>query len=122
MKRFASHRAIVSAGVFTFVLTLLFSVGLRNLRAVENPKGDAAALYKSKCAMCHGSDGSGNTTIGKAIKVVDLRSPEVQKQSNTKLAEIISSGKQKMPAFGNSLTKAQIDGLVAFIRDLAKKK
>ena len=122
MNRLVVPRAAVSAAVFTFVLTLSFSVGYRSLRAAETPKGHGSALFESKCVMCHGTDGSGNTPIGKAMKVLDLRSHEVQKQSNAQLAAIISHGKEKMPAFGNSLTKTQINELVAFIHGLAKKK
>ena len=39
---------------------------------------DAGTLYKSKCAACHGPDGSGNTAIGKAVGAKDLRSAEAQ--------------------------------------------
>ena len=72
--------------------------------------------------MCHGPDGSGNTPIGKATGITDLRSAQVQKLSNSQLSAIISNGKGKIPAFGSSLSKPQIDELVAFIRSLAKKK
>ena len=54
--------------------------------------------------------------------IADLRSAQVQKLSNPRLSAIISKGKGKMPAFGGSLSKAQINDLVAFIRSLAKKK
>ena len=32
----------------------------------------AAEIYKSKCASCHGADGSGQTTVGKAMKDIDV--------------------------------------------------
>ncbi|HUJ40982.1 MAG TPA: cytochrome c [Candidatus Acidoferrales bacterium] len=83
---------------------------------------DAAGLYKSKCAMCHGPDGSGNTPTGKAMKVTDLRSEEVQKKSDAQLIEITTNGKAKMPAFKGKLTEPQIKELVGYIRELAKKK
>ena len=40
---------------------------------------DGAAIFKTKCAPCHGADGSGQTPVGKNLKVKDLRSAEVQK-------------------------------------------
>jgi cytochrome c6 len=84
---------------------------------------DAASLYKTKCAACHGPDGSGGTATGKAMGVPDLRSDEVQKQTDAELTEIINSGKgKKMPAYKGKLTDDQIKQLVAYIRDLAKKK
>ncbi len=87
-------------------------------------KGQSASenLYKSKCAMCHAADGSGNTTAGKKLGVRDLRSPEVQKQTDAQLTEVTVKGKNKMPAYKKKLTEVQIKQLVAYIRELAKKK
>ena len=47
---------------------------------------DAAATYKSKCASCHGANGSGQTAAGKAMKLKDLRSAEVQAMLPWKIA------------------------------------
>jgi cytochrome c6 len=80
----------------------------------------AADTYKSKCATCHGPDGKGETTIGKAMKVRDLTSADVQKQTDTELQKVISDGKGKMPAYKAKLSVADISSLVAFIRGLAK--
>jgi cytochrome c6 len=81
---------------------------------------DAAAVYKTKCAACHGPDGKGETSIGKAGKIRDLGSPEVQKQRDEDLKEIIANGKNKMPAYGKSLKPEQISALAAFVRSFAK--
>lgn len=80
----------------------------------------AADIYKSKCASCHGPDGKGTTTIGKSMKVRDLSSADVQKQSDADLQKIISDGKGKMPAYKAKLSVADVSSLVAFIRGLAK--
>jgi mono/diheme cytochrome c family protein len=82
---------------------------------------DAAALFKSKCALCHGEDGSGNTPTGKALKAKDLRSDEVQKKSDADLTEVITKGRNKMPPFGQKLKPEQIQQLVGYIRQLGKK-
>ena len=50
---------------------------------------DAAADYKAKCATCHGPDGKGDTAMGKTMKVKDLGSAEVQKQSDADVATIM---------------------------------
>src|SRR4029077_20773887 len=63
-------------------------------------QSDSAALFKSKCARCHGEDGSGATPTGRALKAKDLRSDEVQKNSDAELTEVITKGRNKMPAFG----------------------
>src|SRR5208282_2813906 len=69
----------------------------------------------AKCAMCHGQDGSGSL-VGQSISVPDLRSPVAQKLSDAQLARIISDGKGRMPSFKNSLSEAQIRGLVTYVR------
>lgn len=79
---------------------------------------DAAAIYKGKCAMCHGPDGAGQTPTGKTMKVRDLRSADVQKMSDADLTKIISDGKGKMPAYKAKLSAADVAALVGFIRKL----
>lgn len=79
---------------------------------------DAKAIYASKCAMCHAPDGKGQTAIGKNLKVRDLSSPEVQKQTDAELAAVIGKGKAKMPAFTGKLNDGEIAGVVKFIRTL----
>ena len=84
---------------------------------------DAGALFKSKCAVCHAPDGSGSGAMGKQLGVTDLRADEVQKQTDAQLNDSISNGVgKKMPAYKGKLTDDQIKGLVAYIRELAKKK
>lgn len=82
---------------------------------------DAASLFKSKCAMCHGPDGAGKTKMGVTLKIPALFSADVQKKSDGDLQTVITKGKDKMPAYEAKLSKEQIAGLVAYIRDLAKK-
>ena len=81
---------------------------------------DAAADYKAKCATCHGPDGKGDTAMGKTMKVKDLGSAEVQKQSDADITTIIEKGKKPMPGYEGKLTKEQIDGLVKYVRSLKK--
>lgn len=81
---------------------------------------DGAALYKTKCATCHAADGSGDTPAGKSMKVRDLRSADVQKQTDVELTKVIAGGKGKMPPYGKSLSTADIEALIAHIRTLKK--
>lgn len=83
---------------------------------------DGAALYKAKCAMCHGQDGAGKTPMGQKLNIKDLRSPEVQKQSDAELAKSISTGKGKMPGFDNKISPDDIRALVSYIRSFAAQK
>jgi mono/diheme cytochrome c family protein len=79
------------------------------------------ALFKGKCGMCHGPDGTGKTMMGEKLKIPDLQSADVQKKTDEDLKATIIKGKNKMPAYETKLSKEQIDKLVAHIRDLAKK-
>jgi len=72
--------------------------------------------------MCHGADGSGGTPMGKKMKLRDLRSAEVQKQSDAQLAETITKGSKGTPGFGKTLKETQVQEIVAYLRGLAKTK
>jgi len=110
----------------TLILLVLF-VGL-TLFVVSivqaNPVPDSAAssaTFRTKCAMCHGQDGSGSE-VGKSMNVPDLRSAVVQKLPDAGLAQVIVNGKGGMPSFKNSLSEQQIHALVTHIRSLHQKK
>ncbi len=75
----------------------------------------AADLYKSKCAMCHGADGSKSMMGAKPLSGAD-----VQGMSDADLNAAITNGKGKMPAYKGKLTDAQITELVSYIRTLKK--
>ncbi len=100
------------------VLILLSSVFLVRAYAADNP---AASLFTAKCAMCHGADAHGKTAMGAKFNIKDLVSPEVQKQSDAQLTQLIAKGKDKMPAYDGKLTKEEISQLTAYLRSLAKK-
>jgi len=99
----------------------LIAAAIFLLAASASAQDAAAALYKSKCAACHGADGKGDTAIGKSQKLRDLGSDEVQKQTDAQLTDITANGKGKMPAYKGKLTDGQIKQLVAFMRSLKKK-
>jgi cytochrome c6 len=123
MTRDNAERHVVLAST---ILLMLF-VGLTFFVATiarANPGPDSAAssaTFKTKCAMCHGQDGGGSD-VGKSLHVPDLRSPAVQKLSDSELTQVISNGKGGMPSFKDSLKEDQIHGLVAHVRSLRAKK
>lgn len=80
---------------------------------------DGAVIYKANCAICHGADGSGQTPAGKAMKVRDLRAPDVQKKSDAELMRTIADGNGKMPAYKAKLGSDEIQALVTLIRRFA---
>lgn len=82
---------------------------------------DGAAVYKAKCASCHGIDGKGQTPMGKKMNLRDLGSSDVQKQTDKELYDWTAVGKGKMPGYKDKLTDAEIKALVAHMRGFAKK-
>jgi cytochrome c6 len=115
------HHVVAS----TILLVLFAGLTLLVVSIVQaNPGPDSAvssAMFRTKCAMCHGQDGSGSE-VGKSMNVPDLRSAVVQKLPDAQLAQIISDGKRGMPAFKNALSEDQVHALVAHIRSLRGKK
>ena len=92
------------------------------MASVTQAEMDPTKIYKANCDLCHGADGSGDTGPGKAFHAKDLRSDEVQKQSDAALSEVITKGRGKMPAFGAKIKPDEVTKLVAYIRALPNKK
>jgi mono/diheme cytochrome c family protein len=101
-----------------FAVVFICLLGAASRSAAQD---SGEAIFKGKCAMCHGPDGSGKTVMGEKLKVADLRSPEVQKKTDAELTTVIIKGKGKMPANEGKLTKEQVAAVLAFTRDLGKK-
>jgi len=85
---------------------------------IAQQTGDAT--YKAKCAMCHGADGTGNTPIGKNMKIRSFKSPEDIKATDAVLAKQTKEGVGKMQGYAGKLTDAQIQDVVTYIRTLQK--
>lgn len=90
--------------------------------AGAHAQSDAAKVFKTTCSLCHADDGSGSSATGKAMKAKDLRSDEVQQQTDAALVEVITKGRGKMPAFGTKIKPDGVTSLVAYIRSIALKK
>ena len=85
---------------------------------VAAAQGGGADIFKSKCAMCHGPDGSASTGMGKSMGLKPLSSPEVQKMSDADLTTLITNGKGKMPAYKGKLTDAEISSVATYVKTL----
>ncbi len=114
--KFTAHQSPPLFAVLVVVLSFTFVSA-----QAQTAPNEGDALYKTKCAMCHGPDGAGKTPVGTKLNVRDLRSPEVQNQADSDLAHVIEQGKGKMPVFGKTLSEDQIKSLVAHVRELNKK-
>ena len=104
----------------TIALSVLLIIASAAGAVAQN--APAKDLFASKCTMCHGPDGSAQTTMGKNLKIRDFHSSDVQKQSDADLKTVITKGRGKMPAFEGKLTGQQIDQLVGYLREIGKQK
>lgn len=110
----------IAAVVIPLLAILIMIPGSKHAEGAQASPGKAT--FNSKCAACHGADGSGNTATGKNLKLRDLRSADVQKMSDADLTNLISKGKGKMPGYQTSLGSEKIGQVVAYIRELAHTK
>jgi len=96
-------------------------VGLALVLAVPTiafAQGSGADIFKAKCAMCHGADGSASTGMGKSMGLKPLSSPEVQNMSDADLTALITNGKGKMPAYKGKLSDADISAVAKYVKTL----
>lgn len=99
----------IATRLFIFAIALAF-VFTFSLSAHAQ---DGAALYKAKCAMCHGADGSKPATH-------NLQGDEAQKMSDADIAGVITNGKPpKMPAI-KGLKPEEVSAVVTYVRTLKK--
>ena len=98
-----------------FTAIALFSLLIVMALPITAAAQSGADLYKTKCAACHGADGS-KTMMG----AKPLNGAEVQGMSDAQLTDAITNGKGKMPAYKGKLTDAQIKDLVTYVRTLKK--
>ena len=113
-----AKKMIVITMISSFALAIALILSSSSQARSAAVAFDGEATYKAKCASCHALDGSGNTAIGKAAKLRDLRSAEVQAQSDDQLTEIIGKGKGKMPGYEKSIGADAVSLVVAFVRSL----
>lgn len=81
---------------------------------------DVPAIWKAKCASCHGEDGKAQTKTGKKEKIDDMTTAAWQTNwTDEKMKKMILEGSKdntKMKAFKGKLSDADVDGLIKHIR------
>jgi len=78
------------------------------------------AVYKANCQSCHGSAGTPNPGIAKAMGVKPANDPDYKKTSEADMIAAVKNGKGKMKAFSGKLTDAQIKDAVDLFRSFNK--
>jgi mono/diheme cytochrome c family protein len=98
------------------VLVLTIAVALFILIPSLSWAEDGAALYKAKCAMCHGPDGAGKP----AAKIPSLVSDDAKKKTDEEMIKIVQTN-PKHAALAKALNDEQLKAIVGAVRDLQKK-
>jgi mono/diheme cytochrome c family protein len=100
------------------VLCLVFG-----MRLLAMSQRGSEALFNAKCVNCHGVDGKGSKTT--KMHAADLQSKAVQQLTDDQMYDTIAKGtnhKEYPHAFlYQGMSREQIQGLVKYIRTLAKK-
>ena len=100
---------------------IVLFVAVCGLFAEENGKSEGgAAIFKSKCVLCHGADGTSSTPLGKQLQAANLHSKDVQKLSDAELQKIVHDGRGSMPAFADQLSDQEIAQVIKYVRHIAK--
>jgi mono/diheme cytochrome c family protein len=89
--------------------------------AAQSKAAAGEAVYRTRCVLCHGSDGHSQTPLGKQLAALDLHSPEVQKNTDAEMKNIILHGQKNMPPFDGQITGAEIDQVISRVREFGKK-
>jgi len=69
-------------------------------------------VYVRECARCHGDDGTGYTGVYPNLAgnpIVTLDSPEP-------MIEIVTEGREAMPAFGGQIPEQNIAAVISYVR------
>ena len=97
------------------VLVMTIAVALFILIPSLSWAEDGAALYKAKCAMCHGPDAAGKP----AAKIPSLVSDEAKKKSDADLTKAVAET-AKHPAPVKGLSADDAKAIVTYVRSLQK--
>jgi cytochrome c6 len=112
------RRVLGMRSTMSLVSNAILLITISNFAWAEGSPG--AATFKAKCVLCHGTDGSGNTPLGKQLQAANLRSKDVQQKPDAELRKVIHDGQTNMPAFGDQLTDEEITQVIKYVRTLGK--
>jgi mono/diheme cytochrome c family protein len=123
MTEYTKRIAFISLALVLIKFVLIEAADSSPLRdrSATPSRVNVEELFRDNCARCHGSDGRGDTPLGRTYNTPDFSDAEWwQKHSSitgkSSLAAIVSQGKGGMPAFGKKLRRSEINLLVKYVR------
>ncbi|MEI6591666.1 MAG: cytochrome c [Holophagaceae bacterium] len=86
--------------------------------------GDLNKYWTDACARCHGANGSGRDNSGKPLPdngfdFTDSRKANKKKDSDW--IKVTLDGKDKMPAFKDKMSQADVEKMIPIMRKFAAK-
>src|SRR5262249_36645840 len=94
-------------------------VGLAAVSAFAADAKKGAEVFEANCGVCHNAT-STETKMGPGLKGLFKRAELVNKKKVTEanVISLVSEGGNGMPGFGDALTKAEKDDLIAYLKSL----
>lgn len=71
---------------------------------------DGKAIFETKCARCHGNDG----TKG----LLGARNLQTSQLPDAELLQVVTKGRRIMPAWGNRLSNGELQQVVQYVKQL----
>jgi mono/diheme cytochrome c family protein len=103
-----SKITLVGAGLFVIALVVLLLKIPDSNPAVDPAETDAAKIFASNCAVCHGPGGHGKLTFPKIAGTP---------KSEEEIVRLLETGKGKMPALSGA-TLGQREALAKYVKGL----
>jgi mono/diheme cytochrome c family protein len=120
-------KTFVKSSLLLLTLLLCAWRALPAPRATPAPENkepaQTAALFREKCARCHGEDGRGRTVIGRMVNAPDFTDESWwdEEKEERRFVRSVAEGRGEMPAFGKKLARPEIRALAAYVKTFRKK-
>lgn len=79
---------------------------------------DGAAIYKAKCAMCHGPTGTPSAGMAKAMGIKPTSDPSMKALTVAQIEAAVKNGKGKMKPVASLTDAQQVSAVAAYFKTL----
>lgn len=105
---------------------LLFSLTMLVFLSSFSWADEAAEIFKTKCAVCHGAAGRADTPMAKKQSIPPFASDRVKKQSNSEIEDfILNGGKEKKSSHAwahKGMSKQDGTKLASYVKQLGSTR
>lgn len=93
--------------------------GLAGLAAAADAPADGTKLYEANCVKCHGADGHGDTSMGKAMKAKSLVDPKWAAADSADAVVSAFRANTKHKSVASKVSDDDLRAIAVHIRELA---